>query len=503
MLGAEGLVDALVAEHVWEHLSLQDAHRATRNCERHLRPGGRLRIAVPDPAWYSASAGSSSTLRRDEGQAFARHGDNHTASRTQTERSTTSDAEKTGGGGNGRGHGGGIGARFGGESEDSSEEEEEYHNHVTLGHDEVSMADRTTTPAGLDLPGWLSQEMLLADARDRHLVQFTPELLANVCWSAGLIPFLLEGGGASGEVVVSGEKAAAGPATKAAGTAAEMKNDGGNDKERREASGLRRQKAPLSLAWFPTASDNDAEESQQHHRWGHIRRSAAGGDLRGAVSIVMDCVKPTAVGKNNVQDHLESLEAGHFADNQPARHDAEGHQSTFHRSQGLAPSEASSASPYSVPPQQRPSVSGDSLTHAEQSRNLIEAGKTEVNGRVFAGAVAGITSGVGHGYATDGSVAGGVVALGMGAATDTAAAADRLDGGHGGSASIVVRPVVSRPRETNNSNGKYIDNNHNNNRASGQRHAFGRSVMAANSCRGLLCDGGGQIDDAAGSGEGG
>lgn len=41
-------VDTVLAEHVWEHLTSEQAKQATRNCYAFLRPGGRLRIAVPD-----------------------------------------------------------------------------------------------------------------------------------------------------------------------------------------------------------------------------------------------------------------------------------------------------------------------------------------------------------------------------------------------------------------------------------------------------------------------
>jgi len=37
-----------LAEHVWEHLGSCEARRANTNCFEFLRPGGRLRIAVPD-----------------------------------------------------------------------------------------------------------------------------------------------------------------------------------------------------------------------------------------------------------------------------------------------------------------------------------------------------------------------------------------------------------------------------------------------------------------------
>jgi predicted SAM-dependent methyltransferase len=41
-------IDAILAEHVWEHLSEQAGIEAARLCFKYLRPGGRLRIAVPD-----------------------------------------------------------------------------------------------------------------------------------------------------------------------------------------------------------------------------------------------------------------------------------------------------------------------------------------------------------------------------------------------------------------------------------------------------------------------
>jgi predicted SAM-dependent methyltransferase len=41
-------IDALLAEHVWEHLTAEDALRGARLCFRYLKPGGYLRIAVPD-----------------------------------------------------------------------------------------------------------------------------------------------------------------------------------------------------------------------------------------------------------------------------------------------------------------------------------------------------------------------------------------------------------------------------------------------------------------------
>jgi predicted SAM-dependent methyltransferase len=41
-------IDAILAEHVWEHLTLDQGIAAAATCMRYLRPGGYLRIAVPD-----------------------------------------------------------------------------------------------------------------------------------------------------------------------------------------------------------------------------------------------------------------------------------------------------------------------------------------------------------------------------------------------------------------------------------------------------------------------
>lgn len=43
-----GTVTTFLAEHVWEHLTPAQATAAVRNCHALLKPGGRLRIAVPD-----------------------------------------------------------------------------------------------------------------------------------------------------------------------------------------------------------------------------------------------------------------------------------------------------------------------------------------------------------------------------------------------------------------------------------------------------------------------
>ncbi|MGF1578532.1 MAG: hypothetical protein ACFCD0_04130 [Gemmataceae bacterium] len=45
---ARNSIDALLAEHVWEHLTLDEGRLAAQHCYSYLRPGGNLRVAVPD-----------------------------------------------------------------------------------------------------------------------------------------------------------------------------------------------------------------------------------------------------------------------------------------------------------------------------------------------------------------------------------------------------------------------------------------------------------------------
>lgn len=41
-------IDAILAEHVWEHLSREEGLAAAKNCYDYLKNGGYMRIAVPD-----------------------------------------------------------------------------------------------------------------------------------------------------------------------------------------------------------------------------------------------------------------------------------------------------------------------------------------------------------------------------------------------------------------------------------------------------------------------
>jgi predicted SAM-dependent methyltransferase len=47
-------IDCLMAEHVWEHLTLAQGRIAALTCHRFLKPGGYLRVAVPDGLFPSA-----------------------------------------------------------------------------------------------------------------------------------------------------------------------------------------------------------------------------------------------------------------------------------------------------------------------------------------------------------------------------------------------------------------------------------------------------------------
>ena len=41
-------LSAILGEHIWEHLSIEEAELALENCYRFLNKGGYVRIAVPD-----------------------------------------------------------------------------------------------------------------------------------------------------------------------------------------------------------------------------------------------------------------------------------------------------------------------------------------------------------------------------------------------------------------------------------------------------------------------
>jgi len=77
-LVAPGSLDAILAEHVWEHLGEAEAGHAARNCLRFLKPGGRLRVAVPDglhpdPGYIDAVRVGGSGAGADDHKVLYRH----------------------------------------------------------------------------------------------------------------------------------------------------------------------------------------------------------------------------------------------------------------------------------------------------------------------------------------------------------------------------------------------------------------------------------------------
>lgn len=50
----ENSLDAILAEHVWEHMTREEGVLAARNCFAFLKPGGYLRAAVPDRNFRNA-----------------------------------------------------------------------------------------------------------------------------------------------------------------------------------------------------------------------------------------------------------------------------------------------------------------------------------------------------------------------------------------------------------------------------------------------------------------
>jgi len=78
MLIEPGSLGAILAEHVWEHLSPAEAESAAQLCLRHLRPGGHLRAAVPDglhpdPRYVESVRPGGSGAGADDHKVLYRH----------------------------------------------------------------------------------------------------------------------------------------------------------------------------------------------------------------------------------------------------------------------------------------------------------------------------------------------------------------------------------------------------------------------------------------------
>ena len=51
-------IEAILAEHVWEHLTYEEGLKAAENCYKFLKPGGYIRCAVPDKNFRISSVKS-------------------------------------------------------------------------------------------------------------------------------------------------------------------------------------------------------------------------------------------------------------------------------------------------------------------------------------------------------------------------------------------------------------------------------------------------------------
>jgi predicted SAM-dependent methyltransferase len=200
---SQDVADAFVAEHVWEHLSLEAAHIAARNCYTHLSPGGTLRIAVPDPNHQSDAPTPRGSLRQP---LLNSHSSSSNVDSTAT--ATAVPAAR-----------------------------------MIAQQQQHSGAAAAVVEEQLKLPNWLQARHLAADMRDGHSAQYTVQLLSSVCAAAGFADVVLQ--------------------------------------EWSDSSGQ----------FHSRALQNGETLQADAHMFGAVKRSAAERDVRGGVSIVLDCVK--------------------------------------------------------------------------------------------------------------------------------------------------------------------------------------------------------------------
>jgi predicted SAM-dependent methyltransferase len=55
-LFSDNSIQAILAEHVWEHLTYKEGVQAAKNCYTYLKSGGYVRCAVPDPDDHPAAS---------------------------------------------------------------------------------------------------------------------------------------------------------------------------------------------------------------------------------------------------------------------------------------------------------------------------------------------------------------------------------------------------------------------------------------------------------------
>jgi SAM-dependent methyltransferase len=88
---ADGTVDAVYSSHFFEHIYYSDAHAIARECHRVLKPGGVLRLALPDgEAWARELVESGDDEAGEAGYRYLLRLGSHPLERPTGKRALTS-----------------------------------------------------------------------------------------------------------------------------------------------------------------------------------------------------------------------------------------------------------------------------------------------------------------------------------------------------------------------------------------------------------------------------
>ena len=88
---SDGTVDAIYSSHFFEHIYYGDAHAITRECHRVLKPGGILRLALPDgEAWARELIEAGDDETGEAGYRYLLRLGSHTLDRPTGRRKLTS-----------------------------------------------------------------------------------------------------------------------------------------------------------------------------------------------------------------------------------------------------------------------------------------------------------------------------------------------------------------------------------------------------------------------------